>query len=218
VIVDCAVYEQGRRQDVALDLAQAGRAARDGAFAWIGLAHPTHEEFDAIRREFELHELAVEAVEEEVFSDERTNPAERIYGLKRRAVELHRAIGPLVGPLDDLARGAVGGLPAELRTYLRDVHDHALRAAERVDALRDLLTGVLEANLAQVGVRQNEDMRRISAWVAIIAVPTMIAGIYGMNFEHMPELGWRFGYPLAVAVMAAACATLYRAFKRAGWL
>jgi magnesium transporter len=106
----------------------------------------------------------------------------------------------------------------EVRTYFRDVNDHLLRAHEQLEGYRDLLTSVLSANLAQVTVRQNEDVRRISAIVAIVAVPTMIAGIYGMNFEHMPELGWTFGYPLVLAVMVAICFTLYRYFKRVGWL
>ena len=87
----------------------------------------------------------------------------------------------------------------EVRTYFRDVNDHLLRAHEQLESFRDMLTSVLQANLAQVSVRQNEDVRRISASVAILAVPTMIAGIYGMNFEHMPELGWTFGYPLVLA-------------------
>ena len=90
--------------------------------------------------------------------------------------------------------------------------------SEQVDGFDDLLTSVLNANLAQVSVQQNSDMRRISAWVAIVAVPTMIAGIYGMNFDHMPELRWRYGYPLALAVMTGLCLVLYRAFKRSGWL
>jgi magnesium transporter len=93
-----------------------------------------------------------------------------------------------------------------------------VRVVETVNGFRDLLTSVLEANLTQVGVRQNQDMRRISAWVAIVAVPTMIAGIYGMSFQHIPKLTWTFGYPLALAVMAAACVVLYRAFRRNGWL
>lgn len=106
----------------------------------------------------------------------------------------------------------------ELHTYFRDVHDHLLRVAGRVRGFRELLTSVLTANLTQVSVRQNEDVRKISAWAAIVAVPTMIAGIYGMNFEHMPELGWRFGYPLVIAVIVTACATLFAYFKRVGWL
>ena len=93
-----------------------------------------------------------------------------------------------------------------------------LRAADRIDALDDLLTGVLTANLAQVGVRQNEDMRKISAWVAIIALPTLVAGIYGMNFDHMPELGWQLGYPFALALMAIGSGTLFVLFRRRDWL
>ena len=92
------------------------------------------------------------------------------------------------------------------------------RIVDQIESFRDLLTSVLNANLTQVSVRQNEDMRRISAWAAIIAVPTMIAGIYGMNFEHMPELDWRFGYPLVLIVIATACVALYRQFRRVGWL
>ena len=105
-----------------------------------------------------------------------------------------------------------------MRDYFRDVHDHLLRVAGRVDAFRDLLGSALQANLTQVTVRQNADMRRISAWVAILAVPTMIAGIYGMNFRHMPELSWRFGYPAVLLVIVTICAVLYRRFRRSGWL
>jgi magnesium transporter len=90
--------------------------------------------------------------------------------------------------------------------------------AGRVEGFRDLLGSALQANLTQVTVRQNADMRRISAWVAILAVPTMIAGIYGMNFEHMPELSWRYGYPAVLLLIVAVCGVLYRAFRRAGWL
>ena len=106
----------------------------------------------------------------------------------------------------------------ELHEYYRDVHDHLRRAGGRIAGFRELLGNALQANLTQVSVRQNEDMRKISAWVAILAVPTMIAGLYGMNFEHMPELRWRFGYPAVLLVIAIACAVLYRRFKRAGWL
>jgi magnesium transporter len=102
--------------------------------------------------------------------------------------------------------------------YFRDVNDHVLRVHESLEGMRDLLTSVLEANLTQIGVRQNEDMRKISAWVAIAVVPTLIAGIYGMNFRHMPELRWPVGYPLAIALMASICLFLYWRFRKAGWL
>ena len=160
----------------------------------------------------------IEEVEERVFSPDRTNDAARIYNLKREIIEFRRAVRPLVEPMDRLATGQVERVHEHLRPYFRDVADHAVRVSEQVDSFDDLLTSVLAANLAQVSLQQNADMRRISAWVAIVAVPTMIAGIYGMNFEHMPELGWRFGYPLSLTLMLLACTGLYRTFKRTGWL
>jgi magnesium transporter len=322
MIVDCAVYEDGRRRAGQLALEDAYEAGnRENAFVWLGLHAPSEEEFDSVRREFDLHELAVEdaikahqrpklevygdtlfvvlktardvpaedalefgevllfvgdgfivsvrhgesalhdarlqmekrpdllrcgpgaalyaivdrvvddympvidaldadikAVEEAVFSPERGNPAEHIYKLKREVLELDAAVSPLVDPLDRLARGGHPLVHDELRTYFRDVHDHLLRVVREVAGFRDLLTSVLTANLTQVGVRQNEDVRKISAWAAIIAVPTAIAGIYGMNFEHMPELEWTFGYPLVLAVIALGCVGLYAYFRRVGWL
>ena len=160
----------------------------------------------------------VEEVEVDVFSPGRESPVRRIFALKREVLEFIRATAPLVEPIDRLARGHYEQIQPEVRTYFRDVGDHLVRVHEQLEGLRDLLTSVLTANLTQVSVQQNEDVRKISAWVAIIAVPTMIAGIYGMNFEHMPELEWTFGYPLVVAVMAGICLALYRYFKRAGWL
>src|SRR3954471_23345369 len=161
----------------------------------------------------------IEEVEQEVFSASRNNPTERIYKLKREVLELHRATAPLAEPLDRLASAHYGDhVHDEIREYFRDVYDHVLRANEIVDGFREMLNGILDANAAQVGVRQNDGMRKISAWVAIAAVPTAIAGIYGMNFQHMPELGWSFGYPAALVLMALICLFLYRQFKRAGWL
>lgn len=160
----------------------------------------------------------IEEVEEEVFAPHGRSTAERIYKLKREVIEFHRATHPLLDPLERLARGDFPVLHEETHEFFRDVLDHVVRVDDRVSSFRELLTGVLEANLTQVSVRQNEDMRKISAWVAILAVPTMIAGIYGMNFQHMPELRWQYGYPLALGLMAVVCAGLYRYFKRVGWL
>jgi magnesium transporter len=322
VIVDCAVYEAGHRRTGSLALEEAFEASRHrDAFVWIGIHEPTAEEFDSVRREFELHELAVEdaikahqrpklevygdslffvlktaryldaeeavefgeilvfigdgfiitvrhgetalhdvrlrteqrpdllrcgpgavlyaivdrivddyvpviagldrdirEVEGDVFSHSRSNPAERIYLLKREVLELHDAVAPLADPLDRLARGHHALVHEEVHPYFRDVHDHLLRVVDEVESFRDLLTSVLTANLTQVSVRQNEDVRRISAWAAVIAVPTMIAGIYGMNFENMPELGWDFGYPLVLGVIGVACISLFLYFRRIGWL
>jgi magnesium transporter len=160
----------------------------------------------------------IEEVEARVFAPERSNDAHRIYNLKREVIEFRRAVRPLVAPMSRLAEGQVPRVADPLRPFFRDVADHAVRVADQVDGFDDLLGSVLSANLAQVGVQQNSDMRRISAWVAIAAVPTAVAGVYGMNFEHMPELEWRYGYPLVLAVIAALCVGLYRAFKRSGWL
>jgi magnesium transporter len=158
----------------------------------------------------------IDEVEEQLFSGERVNPAERIYRLQREVLSFRKATAPLVEPIDKLARGHYMQIHPEVRDYFRDVNDHLIRVRDQLDAMRDLLSTSLHANLAQVGVRQNEDMRRISAWVAIIAVPTAIAGIYGMNFEHMPELRWELGYPGAVLAMLVICTLLYRYFKKVG--
>jgi magnesium transporter len=160
----------------------------------------------------------IEEVEREVFSDTREQPTKRIYKLSREVLELHRATAPLVDPLARVARGEFGFVNEKLTNYYRDVHDHAVRTNEAVEGFRDLLHGALEANLSQVSIRQNEDIRKISAWVAIVAVPTMIAGVYGMNFEHMPELKWELGYPLILLVMLTACTALYSYFKKSNWL
>ncbi len=163
-------------------------------------------------------EVDIQQVERQVFSEDRGNPAERIYKLEREVLDFQAAVAPLSGSVDEISRGHYEVVPEELREYYRDVHDHLRRASGRIASFRELLGNALQANLTQVSVRQNEDMRKISAWVAILAVPTMIAGVYGMNFEHMPELEWRFGYPTVLVVVIVACALLYRRFKRAGWL
>jgi len=322
MIVDCAVYEQGKRRDGVLSLDQAGDASRgQDTFVWLGVAEPSAEEFESIAHEFGLHELAVEdavkahqrpkverfgdtllivvktithpdsghgievgellifvnpdfiitvrhgdgelssvrerverrpdllahgtgvvlyaildhvvdgygdvaqtidaeiqAVEREVFSADRTNPVEQIYKLEREVLDLYRAVAPLLEAVDEIIEGRFEAIPKELYEYFRDVHDHLQRVTGRVAGFRELLDSALQANLTQVSVRQNEDMRKISAWVAIAAVPTMIAGIYGMNFDHMPELHWRYGYFTVIAFIALVCLALYRRFKRIGWL
>jgi magnesium transporter len=323
VIVDCAVYGEGRRLERHQDVSGVRTvAAAAHGFAWVGLVEPTAEEFDAVRREFELHELAVEdavkahqrakleiygdtlflvvktvryrgseelvdigelmvfvgpdflitvrhgeagglgnvreqlerrqellalgpgaalhaivdrivdayepvveglredldEVEAEVFSPEGANPVGRIYRLHREVLRFARAVGPLRAALRELTLSDVPNVEPKLIPYFRDVADHAARVADQVDGFGALLAGVLQANLTQVSVRQNEDMRRISAWVAIIAVPTAVAGIYGMNFEHMPELEWRYGYPAVLLLILAVCGALYIRFRRIGWL
>jgi magnesium transporter len=162
-------------------------------------------------------ETDIEEVEQQIFT-QGADPTERIYRLKREVIEFHRAASPLLGPLEQLERGAFPRVDERLRSFFRDVADHARRIDEQVMGQRELLTSVLEANLALQSVRQNEVVRQISAWAAIIAVPTFIASVYGMNFEHMPELDSPIGYPLALAVMAVCVFVLHGFFRRIHWL
>ncbi len=161
----------------------------------------------------------VDEAESGVFAESgRITDSNVIYVLKREVLELRRSTAPLAPVLRHLAHGHLVQIHPQVRDYFRDVDDHLTEVVDRVNGFDDLLTTLVAANLARVSVVQNEDMRKISAWVAIAAVPTMLAGIYGMNFQHMPELTWTFGYPLVLAVMATCCALLFRAFKHNGWL
>ena len=170
----------------------------------------------------------LEQIEEQVFGSDAGGEANTIYRLKREVLEFRRASQPIA---DDIAtfmeRGRGHGIPDGMMPFFRDVADHLRLVNDHIESYDRLLTDVLSAHLASVSVKQNEDMRRISAWVAIAAVPTMIAGIYGMNFEFMPELTasvhigngeFEYGYYVVLVVMAGACLGLYRAFKRSGWL
>lgn len=326
MIVDCALYTQGKRHASPLHLDDALESCRssDDTFVWIGLHEPTHEEFDAVTSEFELHPLAVEdaikahqrskleryddclflvfktaryddeaeaiefseiqmfagdrfvitvrhgqasalapvrhqleadpdrlalgpiavvhgildrvvddyrpvldgldhdilEIESQVFSPDRTNPAERIYKLRRQVLDMYRNVEPLIEPLAQLQTGRhpFGAAEVELGPYFRDIHDHLRREVARIDIQRDLLSEVLNVNLTHVSVQQNEDMRRISGWVAIAAVPTMLAGLWGMNFTHMPELDEWWGYPLALLVMAGSAFFLFRWLRSRRWI
>jgi magnesium transporter len=160
----------------------------------------------------------IQQLEESVFSQAATPPTERIYRVKSEVLQFNQATQPLIAPLERLAGGTVDWIPSDLGPYYRDVHDHLLRVVERIGHDREQLTSILEANLTQVNIRQNADMRKISAWVAIAAVPTALAGIWGMNFEHMPEIPAQWGYPAALGLMATACLFLYSRFKKSGWL
>jgi magnesium transporter len=157
-------------------------------------------------------------VEREVLSEARIRPIRRLLNLKRQVRELQLVVDALEDPLERLTRRRefvwAPATLAELHAAVADVH----RVSARTRSLSDLVTDSHSANLAQVSKQQNDDMRKISAWVAIAAVPTMIAGIYGMNFEHMPELGSPAGYPIVLGIMAIACLSLYKAFRRRDWL
>jgi len=160
----------------------------------------------------------VDEVEESVFSPARTNDSVRIYTLKREIAEVRRALLPLREPMRRFASGTVEGIDETAAPFFRDVSDHLTQAAEVVETLDSLLSTAFDAHLASVSVQQNNDMRKISASVGLVAAPTLIAGVYGMNFDHMPELGWVFGYPLALTLMVATSTVLWMFFKRSGWL
>jgi len=326
VIVDCAVYTKGRRRtgDLPIELALEAATEPD-SFVWIGLYEPTPEEFEQVRLELGLHELAVEdaiaahqrpklevydddlfvvlrtaryldasetvefaeiqlfvgpnyivsvrhgeasaladvrakverdlerircgpmgilhaivdrvvddyapvidgldndmaEIEDAVFDPLRArgvDPSQRIFKLKREVLDLHRNTEPFLEPLARLVSGQLPGAHPELTSYFRDVEDHLKRIVGSVSLFRALLSDALDANLAIVTVRQNDDMRTISAWLAIGGFPTVVGAVYGMNFDHMPELDTRYGYFAVLVAMVIVCIALYRRFRKAGWL
>jgi magnesium transporter len=159
----------------------------------------------------------VEEVEAAVF-ESGGDQTRRVYFLRRELAEFYRAVHPLLTALDILESETRGHVPTLLRNHLRDVEDHLKRVEEEVITQRDVLASVFQANLAVIGLQQNEVVRKISGWAAIIAVPTFMASIWGMNFKHMPELAWHVGYPLALSLMVICGFVLFRALRRAGWL
>ena len=163
-------------------------------------------------------QVDVDEIEMSVFSDVRTSDSKRIYTLKREVAEFRRAVAPLREPLLAFAQSRVVGMPQEAAAFFRDVSDHAIRVHDQIESLDSLLSTAHDAHLARITVQQNDDMRRISAYVAMAAVPTLIAGIYGMNFDNMPELRWHYGYFIVMGLMALIVLVLWRSFKRSGWL
>ena len=167
----------------------------------------------------EAFENDVDLVETAVFALRSEIGVEQMYLIKRELMELRRAVMPLTGPLRKLGEDGCGVLvPETLHSYFRNVNDHLTIVNERLVNFDELLTTLVNATLAKVSLQQNNDMRKISSWVAIIAVPTMIFGMYGMNFDHMPELHWKYGYPFVLSSTLVACVLLYRLFKRNRWL
>lgn len=163
-------------------------------------------------------EQDVMQVENKVFSEKRQTQSQEIYFLKREIIEFRHAIDPLLSPLQKLASQGANHIPANLTPFFRDTLDHLSRASDAASALDSLLGSALQADLAHVQMQQNSDMRKITAYVALASVPTMVAGIYGMNFEFMPELQWKYGYPLVVGSLFILTAVLYRKFKNSQWL
>lgn len=323
MIVDSALYQNGIRVVGPSDISDLVDIARNsGGFVWLGLAKPTHDEFEHVVGELNFHPLAVEdavhaqqrpkieeyegltfftlktlfyneansaistgelicfiekdfivivrhgegsplvAVRQEieakpdflklgpyavlhavvdrvideyamiakelendvinletkVFGGKRQTFSQEIYFLKRELIEYRHAIEPLVVPLQKLVSETYSQTPEVLKPFFRDTLDHLVRACEHASGMDSLLTTALQADLAHVQVRQNEDVRKISAWVALAAGPTMIAGIYGMNFKFMPELDWKFGYPLVLGVVTSLSSFLFYKFRKADWL
>jgi len=166
----------------------------------------------------ESFENDIDVIEAGVFAPRSPIGAEQMYLMKREILELRRAVMPLAVPLRRLAEGYTPLVPEQVRSYFRDVDDHLTTVSERVASFDELLTTLVDATLAKISLQQNTDMRKITAWAAIIAVPTMGVGVYGMNFDYMPELHWRFGYPAVMIVIVGACLILYRIFRRNRWL
>lgn len=173
------------------------------------------DEYSKIALELEKDVVAIEA---EVFSSSRKTISKKIYSLKREVIEYRHAIEPLISALQKLMGGTEGKVPSALEPFFRDLSDQISRACDHASAMDSLLTAALQADLAQVQVQQNEDVRRISSWVALAAGPTMVAGIYGMNFDTMPELRWKYGYPLVLSLLSIFSVLLFRKFRKSGWL
>ncbi|MFB4318578.1 magnesium/cobalt transporter CorA [Actinomadura sp. 21ATH] len=172
------------------------------------------DHYGVVTREVELDIIELERA---VFRPGPADVTADIYSLKREVLEFRTAQDPLIPVLQEIVRGRVPECRGA-QEYFRDVLDHLLRVDAQVDAHNELLNSVLTAHLALMGKQQNEDMRKISAWAAVIAVPTMIAGLYGMNFDYMPELRWLYGYPTVMLVMVAVCVIVYIRLRKSGWL
>jgi magnesium transporter len=199
-----------------LDLEQQTAVLGHGPSAVVyAICDRVVDSYEAVGRALEID---VDEVEESVFSPTRTHDSRRIYVLKRELAEVRRAVNPLREPMKRFSTGSVPAVSQDAAPFFRDVNDHLIRISETIETLDTLLSTAFDAHLARISVEQNQDMRKISAWVAIAAVGTLVAGIYGMNFQHMPELGWRYGYGMAIGVMVVASVVLYRMFKKSGWL
>ena len=164
-------------------------------------------------------EEELQGIEEMVFKEKPTRQTtENIYQLKRQLLDLKRAVSPLIDICNRLMRFDVRLISVETQPYFRDIYDHALRINEMVDHARELLNTALEANFSLLSISQNEVSKKFAGWAAIIAVPTMVAGFYGMNFKFMPELGWHYGYPVVVVFTISLCVIIFFLFRRSGWL
>ncbi len=198
------------------DLEQTPQTMALGPFAVLhAVADRVIDGYRTISHSLE-HEVV--GVENKVFNGKRQTFSQEIYFLKREIIEFKHAIEPLIIPISKLSTGMVSAVPEKLRPFFRDTSDHLIQACEQASGLDSLITSVLQADLAHIQVQQNIDVRRISAWVALASGPTMIAGIYGMNFHHMPELSTKYGYFVVIGVMVSLTGFLVRKFRKSGWL
>jgi len=164
-------------------------------------------------------ELELTAVEEKIFNEKPSRETtEQIYQLKRELLEVKRAVSPLIDICNRLVRFDIKLISEETQPYFRDVYDHVVRMNEMVDNARELLNTALDANFSLISISQSEVSKKFAGWAAIIAIPTMVAGFYGMNFKTMPELNWEYGYPFVLALTITLCVIIYLLFKRSGWL
>jgi magnesium transporter len=164
-------------------------------------------------------EVELEKIEERIFiRGSQQDNIERLYELKRKVMTMRHTVAPLLDAIGKLHGGRVPAVCSNTQEYFRDVHDHLLRINGALDTMRDTIGTAIQVNLSMVALVEAEVSKRLASWAAIFAVPTALAGIWGMNFKHMPELDWRFGYPAALSLMAVVCISLYRRFKKVGWL
>jgi magnesium transporter len=164
-------------------------------------------------------ETELEVLEEKIFHEKfRKETTAKIYRLKRQLLEVKRSVSPLIDICNRLMRFDLNLIDEETRPYFRDVYDHSIRINEMVDNTRELLAAAMDSNLSMISISQSEVSKRFAGWAAIIGIPTMVAGIYGMNFKTIPELDWRYGYPFVLAVTAGLCTLLFLRFKKSGWL
>ena len=186
------------------------------AFALYAILDFVADNYQPVVAQFEQD---FDAIETDIFKDQFDRLViERLYALKRNLLELRNAALPLAEISAELIRLHEDLIPKELRPYFRDIEDHVSRLVSLIDGMRDMLTTAMQVNLALVANNQNEVVKRLAGWGAILAIPTVIFSLYGMNFEWMPELKWKAGYPMAVAVTVLGCVLVYRRLRRAGWV
>jgi magnesium transporter len=219
----CERYLVTVRKDPDIDLTQIAKqweahparlAEGGGYMLYVLLDSIVDSYFEAV----DALEDQTEDVEEIVLGDEQQDERMAIFNLRKELFQVRRAVAPLRDVLDSLQRRTLPVITPDLEPYYRDVYDHVLRVTDYIDTLRDILESIFDAHLSAVNNRLNETVKRLTSWAAIVAVPTLIASVYGMNFRHMPELGWRFGYLYVLVLMGGISFFLYRFFKHRDWL